>query len=55
VLKPHRVQVTPGTLGRYDFIFGCDYLRKYGIDLHFSQGVIEWDGAQMDMKPAEEV
>jgi hypothetical protein len=55
VLKPHTVQVTPGTLGRYDFIFGRDYLSKYGIDLRFSQGVIEWDGAQMDMKPAEEV
>jgi transposase InsO family protein len=55
VLKPHTVQVTPGTLGRYDFIFGRDYLNKYGIDLCFSQGVIEWDGAQMDMKPAEEV
>jgi hypothetical protein len=49
------VQVTEGELGIYDFIFGRDYMNRYGIDLLFSEGVIQWDGMRMNMKNADEL
>ena len=45
------VQVAP-KLGQYNFIFGRDYLHRYGIDLNFSDSTMKWDGVTMDMKPA---
>ena len=42
--------MTEGQLGVYDFIFGRDYMSRYGIDLMFSEGIIKWDGMQMAMK-----
>ena len=45
-----KVQVTDGDLCIYDFVFGRDYMHRYGIDLRFSEGVIEWDGMRMSMK-----
>ena len=50
VLKGLKIRITEGDLGRYDFIFGRDYMNKYGIDLLFSEGVIQWDGMRMKMK-----
>ena len=50
ILQSLRVQVTEGQLGVYDFIFGRDYMSRYGIDLMFSEGIIKWDGMQMAMK-----
>ena len=37
-------------LGPYDVIFGMDYLHRYGIDLKFSSGTIEWDGISTPMR-----
>ena len=54
VLQNLKVQVTDGALGLYDFIFGRDYLNRYGIDLLFSEGVIQWDGMRMKMKDPEQ-
>ena len=34
------VQVSDGDLGPYDFIFGRDYMTRYGIDLMFNSGTI---------------
>jgi transposase InsO family protein len=48
-LQKARVQVTE-KLGFYDFIFGRDYLTRYGIDLRFSSKTIEWDGMVMPMR-----
>ena len=45
-----RVQVREGELGPYDFIYGRDYLHTYGIDLLFSENMIQWDGMKMAMK-----
>ena len=42
------MQVTD-TLGRYDFIFGRDYMARYGIDVWFSDKTIRWDGTKMEM------
>lgn len=53
VLQNLKIQVTKGDLGHYDFIFGRNYMKRYGIDLLFSQGVIQWDGMQMPMKTAD--
>ena len=50
ILQRTKVQVAEGELGVYDFIFGRDYMNRYGIDLLFSEGVIQWDGMQMPMK-----
>lgn len=50
ILLNQRVQVHDGDLGNYDFIFGRDYLNKYGIDLIFSEQVIRWDGMQTTMR-----
>jgi hypothetical protein len=47
-LSKCRVQVTE-SLGRYDFIFGRDYMTHYGIDVCFSDKTIRWDGAKMEM------
>jgi putative transposase len=55
VLQGLKVHVHKGELGSYDFIFGCDYLSRYGIDLLFSQGVIQWDGMRMSMKNIEDM
>jgi hypothetical protein len=44
-----RLQVVDGTLGSYDFIFGRDYMKRYGIDLKFSDETIDWDGCSMEM------
>jgi hypothetical protein len=49
VLSRVKVQVT-NQLGPYDFIFGRDYLTRFGIDLLFSRQVIEWDGISMPMR-----
>ena len=43
-----RVHVTK-SLGRYDFIFGRDYLTRFGIDLRFNDKTIEWDAMSMPM------
>ena len=53
VLLNQKVQVRDGELGPYDFIFGRDYLKKFGIDLLFSEGVIAWDGMRTAMKPPQ--
>ena len=47
-LSKCRVQVTQ-SLGRYDFIFGRDYMARYGIDVCFSDQTIRWDGTKMEM------
>ena len=47
-LSKCRVQVTE-SLGRYDFIFGRDYMAQYGIDVCFSDQTIRWDGTKMEM------
>jgi hypothetical protein len=49
ILARVKVQVTD-QLGPYDFIFGRDYLTRFGIDLLFSRRVIEWDGISMPMR-----
>lgn len=49
-LQKLKVHITPGELGQYDFIFGRNYLNRYGIDLLFSDKVIRWDGVQVPMK-----
>ena len=43
------LQVANTSFGNYDFIFGRDYMQKYGIDLRFSNNTIEWDGVSMEM------
>jgi hypothetical protein len=48
-LQSFVVQATP-SLGSYDFIFGCNYLNRYGLDLCFSNKTIRWDGMVMPMK-----
>jgi len=48
-LKSVFVQVTDD-LGPYDFIFGTDYLTKFGINLLFDEQVISWDGIEQPMK-----
>jgi RNase H-like domain found in reverse transcriptase/Reverse transcriptase (RNA-dependent DNA polymerase) len=48
-LSKLHVQVVRGSLGDYDFVFGRDYLTRYGIDLRFSNRTIEWDGITMEM------
>ena len=50
ILQQLKVQVTEGDLGTYDFIFGQNYMSRYGIDLLFSEGAIQWDGMRMAMK-----
>mmetsp|Transcript_119887 Transcript_119887/g.346392 ORF Transcript_119887/g.346392 Transcript_119887/m.346392 type:complete len:738 (-) Transcript_119887:6878-9091(-) len=45
------VEVHDGTLGRYDFILGRDYMQRYGINLLFKSKEIEWDGKIMPMRP----
>ena len=50
-----KVQVTESELGLYDFIFGRDYMKRYGIDLLFSEEVIQWDGMRMAMKRPEDL
>jgi transposase InsO family protein len=50
ILQQLEVQVTMGNLGVYDFIFGRDYMSRYGINLLFSDRMIEWDGVRMPMK-----
>ena len=54
ILQKLKVQVTNGDLGTYDFIFGRNYMGRYGIDLLFSEGVIQWDGMRMKMKTPQE-
>jgi len=49
-LQKLQVRVTETKLGDYDFIFGRQYLRRYGIDLLFSDKTIRWDGMIMPMK-----
>jgi len=48
VLNKAHVQVAE-SLGDYDFIFGRDYMTRYGIDLCFSSKTIVWDGRSMPM------
>ena len=55
VLKRLKVKITEGDLGRYDFIFGRNYMWKYGINLQFSEEAIEWDGMRMKMKQLSEL
>ena len=54
-LQRLKVNVAPGPLGLYDFILGRRYMTRYGIDLLFSQGKIEWDGMQMPMRSPEDL
>ena len=46
-----KLQLYNGTLGRYDIIFGRDYLKRYGIDLQFSDSTIRWEDSSMPMHP----
>ena len=55
ILNRLKVQVAPSKLGEYDFIFGRDYMSRYGIDLCFSQQQIRWDGMVTNMKRPDEV
>ena len=55
VLRGLKLQVTTGKLGMYDFIFGRDYMNRYGIDIMFSDKTITWDGMKMPMKKPEEI
>ena len=55
VLKNVHVRISEGDLGRYDFIFGRNYMRDYGFDLCFSDQTIRWDGMKMDMKQLDEL
>ena len=48
-LQKTRVRIAPGDLGKYDFIFGRNYLAQYGINILFSDRVIEWDGLRISM------
>ncbi len=48
-LADMKFQIHRGKLGRYDFILGSDYMRRYGIDLRFSKDIIEWDDCLMPM------
>ena len=50
-LGPRTVTITSGKLGDYDFIFGRKYMRAHGINLLFSEAVIEWDGMRKPMRP----
>ena len=54
-LQNLRVQVHKDKLGLYDFIFGRDYMTRYGINLMFGEKVIQWDGMRMPMKSVEDV
>jgi len=53
--KENYRNVAPGPLGLYDFILGRRYMTRYGIDLLFSQGKIEWDDMQMPMRSPEDL
>lgn len=53
-LQRTKVQVINGELGVYDFIFGRDYMNRYGIDLLFSEQAIRWDGFTMKMREPTE-
>jgi RNase H-like domain found in reverse transcriptase/Integrase zinc binding domain/Reverse transcriptase (RNA-dependent DNA polymerase) len=55
ILQNLQVQVSDKELGIYDFIFGRDYMKRYGIDLLFSEGVIQWDGMRMTMKEPKDL
>jgi len=46
-----KLQVYEGTLGRYDIIFGRDYMKRYGIDLQFSDSTIRWEDNSLPMHP----
>ena len=50
VLQQQRVRVAETQLGEYDFIFGRDYMTKYGMKLDFGEKTIEWDGIKAAMK-----
>ena len=42
------------TLGAYDMIIGRDVLQDLKIDLQFSTGSVEWDGASMPFKNVDD-
>ena len=44
------VDETPDTLGQYDMIMGRDLLDTLGIDLLFSQKLVQWDNATIPMR-----
>lgn len=44
-----KAQIRHGDLGQHDLILGRDYMRRYVIDLKFSEDLIEWDGCFMPM------
>ena len=44
-------ELITGRLGDYDFIFGRRYMRRYGIDLLFSEKIIQWNGMRKLMQP----
>jgi hypothetical protein len=50
-LNKIHIQVAEGDLGHYDFIFGRDYMKRYGVNLMFGGETctIEWDGTSMEM------
>ena len=39
------------TLGDYDMIIGRDMLSELGINLRFSDNVVEWNGQELDFHP----
>ena len=44
------VDETEGNLGNYDMIIGRDMLETLGIDLLFSQHLMQWDNATVPMR-----
>ena len=55
LLKNQDVKITDSDLGKYNFIFGRNYMHRYGIDLLFSTESIQWDGMRMKMKSLEDL
>ncbi|KAG7357555.1 reverse transcriptase RNA-dependent DNA polymerase [Nitzschia inconspicua] len=55
ILGKLRIEVSPNTLGNYDFIFGRRYLSYYGFHLNFASSKIEWDGMETEMKPYNDI
>ena len=51
-IKDTTAWVSP-TAGRYDAIFGRDFLLRSGIDLMYSEETIAWHGIELPM-PVEE-
>jgi len=44
-----KLQIYKGQLGNYDMILGRDYMKRYGVDLHFSDETIRCEDRIMPM------